>query len=173
MEGAPSLAAAGRRLNFSDAAGSAARFADAPADATNAHVPAKEPRSTSGGMESAEGWGQLVEAHEHMLQLETKLELARSTSVERRCVRRRAWLPPHDQSEPRFSWMVGGARQRFRASNRASIYVTLLYMNVRYYVTRPQRVLYGPYTTLATWLLPCHVPCMFWFFRSKCTVRVF
>ena len=82
MEGAPSLAAAGRRLNFSDAAGSAARFADAPADATNARVPAKGPRSTSGGMESAEGWGQLVEAHEHMLQLETKLELARSTSVE-------------------------------------------------------------------------------------------
>ena len=82
MEGAPSLAAAGRRLNFSDAAGSAARFADAPADASNAHVPTTEPRSTSGGMESAEGWGQLVEAHEHMLQLETKLELARSTSVE-------------------------------------------------------------------------------------------
>ena len=82
LEGMPSVAAAGRRLNFSDAGGSAARFADAQADATHAQVPAMDPRATGGGMESAEGWGQLVEAHEHMLQLETKLELARSTSVD-------------------------------------------------------------------------------------------
>ena len=82
LEGMPSVAAAGRRLNFSDAGGSAARFADAQADATHAQAPAMDPRATGGGMESAEGWGQLVEAHEHMLQLETKLELARSTSVD-------------------------------------------------------------------------------------------
>jgi kinesin family protein 15 len=82
LEGMPSVAAAGRRLNFSDAGGSAAHFANAQADATHAHVPAMDPRATSGDMESTEGWGQLVEAHEHMLQLETKLELARSTSVD-------------------------------------------------------------------------------------------
>ena len=86
LEGMPSAAAAGRRLNFSDGGASAARFADAQADATSTQIAAMDPRATSGdgraSMESTEGWGQLVEAHEHMLQLEAKLESARSTSVD-------------------------------------------------------------------------------------------
>ena len=86
LENGPSAAVARKRLNFSDVGGSAADFPNSQADTPNAQVLATDQRVTSSDdmestMESTEGWGQLVAAHEHMLQLETKLELARSTRV--------------------------------------------------------------------------------------------
>ena len=55
-------------LDAVDAAPGAAR-APERANATNSDSDAEN--------ETAEEWGQLAEAHEHMLQLETRLELAR------------------------------------------------------------------------------------------------
>ena len=57
-------------------------------------------------------------------------------------MRRRAWLPPHDQSEPRFSWMVCGARQRSRPFIN---YVTLHMNIVRHYVTAQYSIVRARY----------------------------
>ena len=87
METTPTVA--GRRLIFSEGAGNADGLgarglprqpeggAAAEPEQGGAAEPTGGPRTSLESVE--EGLGQLVAAHEHMLQLETRLELARSS----------------------------------------------------------------------------------------------